>query len=122
MSNYFEWEGFEALYLEDSYVLGISEEEEIITFYVEAVLTEKHPLYKAPNEDEQYCYKRGRIVFENIKERNWVSRSQLEFVDSESDADLGNIDSLKLDNNRYNLSGDWGELELDCPQIKVLFD
>lgn len=122
MSNYYEWEGFECLYLEDSYVLGIAEKTNSIFFSVEVVLTDSHSLYKEPCDGEQYCYMRGKIIFDQIKVCSWINRGLMELVDSEDNIDYGNIDSFRLDENKYKLSGDWGELEVVSSPVRFSFE
>ncbi|MCK6265885.1 hypothetical protein KP803_21750 [Vibrio sp. ZSDE26] len=73
MSCYYDWEDFADIYLEDSFVLSICESSNEISFIVEAVLTENHPLYTSPKNDEQYCYQKGKIVFQGLKYVKWIN-------------------------------------------------
>lgn len=122
MSKYYEWDDFKNIYLEDSFVLGIEEPENQITFKVEMVLTEDHPLYTSPREDEQYCYKKGKIIFNDVQAINWINRSFQPFTDADGSEDYGNIDLFELSSNGYHLSGDWGEVVINslAPKIKWL--
>ena len=56
MSKYYDWDSFKNIYLEDSFVLGIEESDNQMSFIVEMVLTENHPMYSSRHKDEQYCY------------------------------------------------------------------
>lgn len=51
-SAYEQLPGLQHIYLQDSWVLGISHDEESLVFELEFVLTEGHPLYteRKPNE------------------------------------------------------------------------
>ena len=121
MSNYYDWEGFADIYLEDSFVLRICESSDEITFTVEAVLTENHPLYTPPENDEQYCYKKAKIVFQDLSSVVWVNRDETPFKDVSGEEDYGNIDVFQLLNGRYRLSGDWGELEVTSSSVKWIW-
>ena len=121
MSNYYDWEGFADIYLEDSFVLGIYESSNEISFIVEAVLTENHPIYTPPESDEQYCYKKGKIVFQGLKCVKWISRNETPFKDVSGEEDYGNIDVFQLSNDHYFLSGDWGELEVTSSPVKCIW-
>ena len=51
-----------AVYLEDSYVLGIDSDDRSVRFSIDLVLTPEHPDYRSPGPDEQYCYRRAHIA------------------------------------------------------------
>lgn len=122
MSKYYEWEKFKYIYLEDSFVLGIEESEKEISFTVEAVLTEDHPMYSPPSQNEQYCYKRARIVFKGVKNVKWLERNSKPFTDANGSEDYGNIDSFELSSEGYHLLGDWGEVIIcsETPNLEWL--
>lgn len=63
------------LYLEDSYVLAISETPRRLSFMLDAVLTPAHPRYRAPLPGEQHCYATGVLIFEGITTIEWIRRS-----------------------------------------------
>ena len=113
MSQYHEWDNFKNTYLEDSFVLGIEESEGQLSFIVEVVLNEKHCLYKSPHESEQYCYRTGKISFQELKSVRWLSRNMKPFTDADDSEDYGNIDSFELTSDGYYLIGDWGEVIID---------
>jgi hypothetical protein len=121
MSCYYEWESFKNIYLEDSFVISIEESENFLSFTVEMVLTEQHDFFSAPNMDEQYCYKTGKIIFEELKFIDWVRRSKLNFTDANGHKDFGNIDFFILDKKGYRLTGDWGEVVIVSSPVKVVW-
>ena len=106
MSQYHGWDNFKNTYLEDSFVLGVEESEGQLSFIVEVVLTEKHPLYKPPHESEQYCYRRGGIIFQESNLVRWLTRNMQPFTDADGSEDYGNIDSFELTSDGYRLMGD----------------
>ncbi len=119
MSNYYEWSNFENTYLEDSFVLSIEEFESSLSFIVEVVLTENHPLYSSPNTGEQYCYRKGKIIFQELKSVEWSNRNTQPFTDAVDSEDYGNIDAFILDADGYHLSGDWGEVVVNSSPVKL---
>ena len=118
--NYFDLTtDLSKVYLEDSYVLGVVENENSITFQMEVVLTERHPFYSSPKPSEQYCYKKGEITFPNTKEVNWILKLFKPSDDSSGEIDYGNIDSFVLEGGKYHLMGEWGEILIES-EIPIL--
>jgi hypothetical protein len=58
--NYDELAGLEEIYLEDSYVREIFEEERFTSFKLLAALTPEHPQYEEPALREPHCFGRSR--------------------------------------------------------------
>ncbi|WP_294043196.1 hypothetical protein [Thiolapillus sp.] len=110
MSKYYDWDSFKNIYLEDSFVLGIEESDNQMSFIVEMVLTENHPMYSSRHKDEQYCYKKGKIIFQDVKSVKWLNKNTRPFTDADDSEDYGNIDFFQLSSDGYHLSGDWGEV------------
>jgi hypothetical protein len=52
MIDYKSFPGLAGVFLEDSYVLGISESSEQVVFHLDAVLTPEHPAYHSPRAGE----------------------------------------------------------------------
>ncbi len=121
MSNYFEIEGLENFYFEDSFVLKIEESKYELTFLLDLVLKEEHPLYSDPKDDEQYCYKKARLIFRECEEINWIEKINSKFSDKSGEVDLGNIDSFRKDDKENHLEGDWGEVILVTDLVEVFF-
>ena len=120
MSNYHEWDAFKDVYLEDSFVLDIHESDKELSIFIEAVLTERHPLYSKPNKNEQYCYKKCKIIFTNCSSINWITKNIIPTTDADGSIDYGNVDRFVLTNDQYELSGDWGEVHIDSPSVDLL--
>ena len=121
-TSYEELSGFEDVYLEDSYLLGIDEEAQSLVLTVELVLRETHELYQPPKVDEQYCYRRARIVFDDVRELRWVKKRLQPVPGPDEPPDFGNIDWLFIEDNHYEIGGEWGAIELDSasPRIEYL--
>ena len=112
MKQYYEFHSLEHIYLEDSYVLDIQTEPDTVEISVETVLTANHPQYSDPLPGEQYCYRNGRICFQNPKRITWVKKSMILMPDLVGPPDYGNIDVFYFSEGSYHLIGEWGELEI----------
>lgn len=121
-SNYFDIKDFENVYLEDSWVLKIKTDSDTAEFLLDVVLTENHPLYTQPKQNEQYCFKRAAINFSEVTAVIWIEVNMIAFTGAAGEIDFGNIDSFIYDGEYYNLSGDWGELKIQSgkPTIKFI--
>lgn len=110
--DYTKMAGLDGLYLEDSFVLGITTKAGSVDFSLDAVLTPKHPDYHQPPPGEQYCYRKIILRFPRAVEADWDSRSRDIRIDASGERDLGHIDSLYRNANRYHISGDWGAVSI----------
>ncbi len=122
VEHYYEWQIFNGIYLEDSFVLGIVESSGELCFLVEFVLMECHPYYSRPAKDEIYCYKKGRIVFRGLRSVRWLHRYCTPFIDKNGEDDYGNIDYFTLSDKRYRLGGHWGELVISSSDLLLVWD
>ena len=104
----------DGLYLEDSYVLAIDDKPGRVVFKLDAVLTPEHPAYTSPPPDEQYCYRKGELVFDGVTAVDWLERSYRTSTDATGEEDLGNIDSLIVEGGAFHLEGDWGVAKIWC--------
>ncbi|HWF74447.1 MAG TPA: hypothetical protein VG186_13950 [Solirubrobacteraceae bacterium] len=110
------------VYLEDSYVLDVHAAEHSVQFDLDLVLTPQHPAYHDPRPGEQYCYRRGRILIAGARSVRWVRRAMQAFRDASGEVDYGSIDSWYLDGEISHIAGDWGELEVDNGEVKVVLE
>ena len=107
------------IYLEDSFVLDLIEGEDSIEFELEAVLTKEHPNYHPPRPNEQHCYKKMVLRLGNCSNVNWIRKSLRTSTDANGEIDFGNIDHFIFTKNQLHLSGDWGEVRLDCSDVTL---
>lgn len=119
--HYYEFEGFQNVYLEDSFVLEIRESQNEFLLMLEVVLTEKHPLYRSPTPSEMYCYKFAVIDFPNVKKIDWEVKNSSKYLDANGESDLGNIDSFFFEGDCYFLGGDWGKVKIISSQPVIHF-
>jgi hypothetical protein len=113
MRPYPELPGLEALYLEDSYVLGVHENASEVRFELDAVLTQDHPKWSQPPPDQQYAYLRVDLVFPNARRIEWVERAMRPVSDPAGGSEYGNIDSFEWPTNYYDLLGEWGHVRIE---------
>ena len=112
MKDYYEFHTLEHVYLEDSWVLDIQTGPDSVEITLETVLTPSHPEYSDPPPNEQYCYRNGRICFQNAKRITWTNKSMIPNPEPGSPPDYGNIDVFYFSEGSYHLIGEWGELEI----------
>lgn len=112
MIDYTKFPGLAGVYLEDSYVLAISDTPGRLTFKLDAVLTPANPAYHPPKPGDQYCYALGDLVFPDVTHVEWVRRSHTRYTDAAGEEDLGNIDILRTEGDAFLAEGDWGEVRV----------
>lgn len=124
MASYWTVPGFDDLYLEDSWVLSIRSSESTLVIEVDLVLRESHPEYRPPRPGEQYCYRRGRISFNNVTSISWTKRGAPPAVDGLGEQDLGSFDEFWVDGGGSRISGDFGVIVVvaDQPLAELLAD
>jgi hypothetical protein len=116
MIDYNSFPGLAGVYLEDSYVLGISESSDQLVFHLDAVLTPEHAAYHPPRPGEQYCYQNGSLVFPGVTGVAWLRRNSSHYTDASGEGDLGNIDILTVDGDAVVVEGDWGTVRISGAQ------
>mgnify|MGYP000368437538 CR=1 FL=1 len=116
---YTDLPGFEALVLEESYVLGIQATPGALTFDVDLVLTPEHPAYAPPAADETECFRRGRVRFCEVHRLVWDQQGAPPATDASGEIDFGHIDSLVWDDGTFRLEGDWGRMEVSASRAEV---
>jgi hypothetical protein len=110
--DYNSFPGLAGVFLEDSYVLGITESSEQVVFRLDAILTPEHPTYHSPRPGEQYCYENGSLVFPGVTRVEWLKRGSNHYTDASGEGDLGNIDILTVDGDTVVVEGDWGVVQI----------
>ncbi|PIR55489.1 hypothetical protein COU74_00950 [Candidatus Peregrinibacteria bacterium CG10_big_fil_rev_8_21_14_0_10_36_19] len=114
-NNYIKIKDFENIYLEDSWIVDIIVKPSKIEIYLEIVLTTGHINYKAPSKTDQYCYQKGIIMFDEIKEIYWDQSNIQKSTDSLNNIDYGNIDTFYIQNDfNFYLEGGLGVLKIKC--------
>jgi hypothetical protein len=112
MATYWELPGLQDVYLEDSWVLDVIANPGTVTVELDVVLRETHPFYERPRPGEQYCFRRGGLVFPHVIEVHWTRQGAPAAKDASGERDYGSIDQLESVDGRFRLSGDFGDLEI----------
>lgn len=113
MDAYNEVLGFADVYLEDSWVLGVTARPGEVVLDIEAVLLKGHPAYTPPRPGEAHCYRPGRIVFRQVTAVTWTDQSAVAVaVDASGEKDYGAIDVFVIGDTCV-LEGDFGRLEVE---------
>jgi len=106
--------GLTSVYLEDSYVLGLEELADTVRLELDVVLLPAHPLYRPPGPGDQYCMRRGTLLFPGARAVRLTRSGAPPAADATGELDYGNIDGFeKLADRTYRLFGEWGHLELE---------
>jgi len=121
MNNYFEIDELRDIYLEDSFVLSILELDNEIRYEIEFVLTENHPHYSMPSSNERYCYKKGFLIFQGVKDLVWKHRNMTSFLDAKNEIDYGHIDYFNFIGHNFKLNGDWGSIMFYSTSVVLIF-
>ena len=119
--NYYEFEGFENTFLEDSFVLDLMITPLIFSIKLELVLTPEHPLYQKPLPGEAHCYRKAQIIFPNVKSVVWRDKIQTAYRDATGDTDFGTLDGFILTDGIYKIDGDIGNIEVvsEAPKLGI---
>ena len=103
--------GFEFLYLEDSWVLGVIAKPQVLQMTVDVVLLEGHPDYAPARPGEQYCYRRGTITFSPVTSLQWSGQLP-PAPDVSGEPDYGSLDEFNRVDDEYVLEGNFGRLRV----------
>lgn len=122
MWGYEALKGFDSVYLEDSWILGILAEPGSVKFDVDLVLQETHPEYRTPSDGEQHCYRAAEVVFRKVRGLEWTGQGRVRpAVDATGVIDYGSFDEFDFEGDRFILQGDFGRIEIvgEAPEIRL---
>ena len=95
-------DGVQNIIFEDSFVLDIKEEKTRITIKLDALIKDQDGNLKDHNIG---------LVFNNIDKYEWVQkRMKPIYGKNDEEIDYGEIDNFSYNENRYIISGEWGEI------------
>lgn len=84
------------------------------------VLREGHPQYAPPLQGEQCSYRKGCLVFSDVKEVSWSGQGRIKpAIDANDEIDYGGIDSFTIEHDVYRLEGDFGLVEVSAASVGV---
>ncbi len=120
--RYFQMPGFESVYLEDSFVLGVTATPGLLIVDLDVVLTEDHPSYKPPPPNEHHCYRRGQIRFHGVRRLHWIAGGTRPAIDASGVADYGGVHELSADGSSFVLTGDFGNIDVEALECVLVLD
>lgn len=121
-TDWTELEIFKGIDLNDSFVLGWSNSKDSLTFDIEASIWPDSEHYSDPKPGEYTCYKPATIKFydvvsiEGIKALTDVIGTQ----GPDGSTDYGNIDSLFATKSGFELSGEFGKVQINGGKIEFI--
>jgi hypothetical protein len=107
---------------ENSYVLNLRIEPYVLDVSMDFVLTSSHPAYSLPKLGEQECYKRGRIQIKKFQSLFWKASEIKPSRDAIGEIDYGNLDEFANESGKWQLSGDWGTIEIEGGELEISFE
>jgi hypothetical protein len=109
------------VYLEDSYVMAISETDIGLMVEMVFVLRKGHPLYIEPAKDAYYCYHGGSIIFDHPAQIQWIEKKMKKFTDENGNTDYGTLHSLNVEGGTHALHGEFGRVNIITPkEVKIV--
>lgn len=101
---------FKGIDLNDSFVLSWDHESDQLCFVLEASIWPESDHYSKPKDDEYTCYRKAILKFVNLQSINGLKsmESTPSTTDPDGSTDYGNIDTLCQTENGFDLSGDFG--------------
>ncbi|MFE9056907.1 hypothetical protein [Streptomyces mutabilis] len=114
---------FENVSLEDSYVLDIAVHPGLLTLKLDLLLLPRHSGYRAPLPGERACFRPATVVFPSVRALHWTGQGVVKAaIDASGSADYGSVDALiTLDEDKYKILGDWGEIivQSETPSVSI---
>ncbi|CAA0113597.1 Uncharacterised protein [Halioglobus japonicus] len=111
---------FNGIDLNDSFVLGWTHEDDQLSFELEASIWPASEYYSKPKDGEYTCYRKAALKFTSVKSINGLK--PIELVPSTNDpdgsTDYGNIETLCQTENGFNLSGDFGSVNITGGELQ----
>lgn len=112
--NWTELKEFKGIDLNDSFVLDWLLTETELSFELEASIWPDSEFYQTPKPNQHTCYKSAELKFSNFTKVTGLKLKSQTHASKEPDGsiDYGNIDSLTKTNAGYDLTGNFGNLQI----------
>jgi hypothetical protein len=104
---------FDHLDVERSMLLGVVVDDDQLTLEMDFCLEPGHPDYEAPGGDEECCFHPGAIRFGGITTLN------LERAPGTAGQRRYAIQSFAIEGTRFEMTCDWGAIDLQARSIRV---
>ncbi len=105
----------------DSWVLGWKEQAGLLEFSVEFSIWPESAYYIEPNRSEYTCYRMGILIFEGVTAVSGLKNEEaVRFsTDPDGSKDFGNIESFTEQKGSVHLSGDFGDVLVECSSWSI---
>jgi hypothetical protein len=105
---------FRGIDLTDSFVLSWSHDGNELTFELEASIWPDSEYYSKPQNGEYTCYRKAALKFTGVQSINGLKSINLvpSTTDPDGSTDYGNIEALSQTETGFNLSGDFGSVNI----------
>jgi hypothetical protein len=123
MRTWLEIPALEAIDLTNSYVLSWNQSQNAVRFIMDFVLTQDHPLYTLPQDDEWACFRSGELVFSGATRITGLySMDDVKpAIGATGEKDYGCIDSLvEIGAGQYEVEGEFGTVSIKSEEPRVL--
>lgn len=118
--DYTEIDIFKGIDLNDSFVLNWSQENDHLSFELEASIWPESEYYIAPKKDEHTCYQKATLEFVGVKNISGLKpkESVQSSTDTDGSVDYGNIDDLKVLDGSFLVIGDFGSVTIQGGDLR----
>lgn len=120
--NYTSDSRFDGLYLGDSFHLEFRQTGDTISLGFLFHLEHDHPLWFKPAEDEYGCYKKGWMIFSAVSKAVLRPSNARPATDAAGEMDFGTVDTLKIIDNNFSITTDWGSIDLVAETVTIEFE
>jgi len=112
--NWTDFKVFKGIDLNDSFVINWNHENDQIIFEIEASIWPESEHYQEPSKLEYTCYRKARLIFTEINGSKGLLRiDTVKFTeDPNGSLDYGVIESLSRTSIGYQISGDFGSVDI----------
>jgi hypothetical protein len=114
-----EMELFKGIDLNDSFILNWTIEKNVLCFEIEASIWPESRYYYEPKVNEYTCYRKATLKITKINRITGLKPFEqvVSSTDPDGSKDYGNVDTLSRTENRYELSGDFGLVEIEGGEL-----
>lgn len=118
-----EWsqlEIFKGIDLNDSFVLNWSQENDHLSFELEASIWPESEHYIPPKKDEHTCYRKATLEFVAVTNISGLppKESVQSSTDPDGTVDYGSIDDLKALDGSFLVVGDFGSVTIQGGDLR----
>ncbi|SEI13863.1 hypothetical protein SAMN05660691_04137 [Rheinheimera pacifica] len=111
---------FKGIDLNDSFVLDWSSEKNRLCFELIASIWPESKYYVEPKLNEYTCYRKATLQFVNTVSVTGLrpKSAVISSIDPDGSMDYGNIDTLQVVDNGFELTGDFGYIKISGGELR----